>query len=101
MILSSLEHTTAFDKGELKVLQTKVRALMCFNISTCKAQGPIHVQSPTPTLNAKHNTHKPSPHMPQFHELAEKQGNPNTITEDEFREALGAIGIIESDQVSL
>ena len=34
----------------------------------------------------------------KFMELAEKQGNENTITEDEFREALGSIGVIESDQ---
>ncbi|GMH97765.1 hypothetical protein TrST_g12646 [Triparma strigata] len=59
MVLSNLEHSTAFDKSELKVLQNK------------------------------------------FVELAQKQGNPNTITEEEFREALGAIGIIESDQIIL
>lgn len=59
MVLHNLEHSTAFDKSELKVLQNK------------------------------------------FVELAQKQGNPNTITEEEFREALGAIGIIESDQIIL
>jgi Ca2+-binding EF-hand superfamily protein len=36
-----------------------------------------------------------------FIELAAKQGNPNTITEDEFREALASVGIVESDQVIL
>ncbi|GMI21159.1 hypothetical protein TeGR_g690 [Tetraparma gracilis] len=36
-----------------------------------------------------------------FVSLAEKQGNPNTITEDEFREALAVVGILESDQVIL
>jgi len=37
----------------------------------------------------------------KFMELAEKQGNSNTITEEEFREALGSVGIIESDQFIL
>ena len=36
-----------------------------------------------------------------FIALAVKQGNPNTITEDEFREALAAVGIVESDQFIL
>mgnify|MGYP006103497037 CR=1 FL=1 len=36
-----------------------------------------------------------------FMDLAAKQGNENTITEAEFREALASIGIVESDRVIL
>jgi len=36
-----------------------------------------------------------------FHELAARQGNPNTITEDELKEGLAAVGIVESDGLLL
>lgn len=32
-----------------------------------------------------------------FMEIAQRQGNPNTLTKDEFAEALEGVGIVESD----
>ena len=60
--------------------------------------GAADVVSPSPDSSPLTLLLFPPPFLPQ---LASVQGNPNTITEDEFRGALAACGIIESDHVIL